>query len=497
MSYALRMEGIHKRFPGVHALDDVSFEVEAGSVHALVGENGAGKSTLMKLLSGSLQKDEGRIEIAGEEVEFRTPGDAQEKGVSMIYQELTVIRYRSVAANILLGREPRRFAGLFIDYPELHRRAAELLERIDVDVDPTETVGRLSIAQQQMVEVAKALSLDAKIIIMDEPTSSLTERETATLFRIIRELKRQGITVIYISHRLEEVFDIADRVTVLRDGRSVHTSTVSEVDSDGVVQLMVGRELTDFFPKHEAELGETILEVEGLSGGRFEDVSFSLRAGEIVGFSGLVGAGRTETARALLGIDSARAGTVRFMGQVVELGSVRHMMRLGFAYVPEDRKEEGLFLRMNVRDNLAISVLERLFTAGLLRMQKVVDVAQRYVERLRIQTPSLQQLVRNLSGGNQQKVIIARCLALDPKVLILDEPTRGIDVGAKAEIHTIIGELAERGVGIIMISSELPEIVGVSDRVIVMRQGRVAAEFGPGEVTQDAIMQKAAGGTSP
>ena len=497
MSYALRMAGIHKRFPGVHALDDVSFEVGTGSVHALVGENGAGKSTLMKLLSGSLQKDEGRIEIAGEEVEFRTPGDAQEKGVSMIYQELTVIPYRSVAANILLGREPRTFAGLFIDYPELHRRAAELLERIDVDVDPTEIVGRLSIAQQQMVEVAKALSLDAKIIIMDEPTSSLTERETATLFRIIRELKRQAITVIYISHRLEEVFEIADWVTVLRDGRSVHSSAVSEVDSDEVVQLMVGRELTDFFPKHEAELGETILEVEGLSGGRFEDVSFSLRAGEIVGFSGLVGAGRTETARALLGIDPAQAGTVRFMGEAVELGSVRQMMRLGFAYVPEDRKEEGLFLRMNVRDNLAISVLERLFTAGLLRMQKVVDLAQRYVERLRIQTPSLQQLIRNLSGGNQQKVIIARCLALDPKVLILDEPTRGIDVGAKAEIHTIIGELAERGVGIIMISSELPEIVGVSDRVIVMRQGRVAAEFGPGEVTQDAIMQKAAGGTSP
>lgn len=496
MSYALRMEGIHKRFPGVHALDDVSFEVGTGSVHALVGENGAGKSTLMKLLSGSLQKDEGRIEIRGEEVELRSPGDAQDKGVSMIYQELTVIPYRSVAANILLGREPRTFAGLFIDYPELHRRAAELLERIDVEVNPTETVGRLSIAQQQMVEVAKALSLEAKIIIMDEPTSSLTARETATLFRIIRELKRQGITVIYISHRLEEVFEIADWVTVLRDGKSVHSSAVSEVDSDEVVQLMVGRELTDFFPKHEAELGETILEVEGLSGGRFEDVSFSLRAGEILGLSGLVGAGRTETARALLGIDPARAGTVRFRGEEVELGSVRQMMRLGFAYVPEDRKEEGLFLRMNVRDNLAISVLERLFTAGLLRMQKVVDLAQRYVERLRIQTPSLQQLVRNLSGGNQQKTIIARCLALDPKVLILDEPTRGIDVGAKAEIHTIIGELAERGVGIIMISSELPEVVGVSDRVIVMRQGRVAAEFGRGEVTQDAIMQKAAGGTS-
>lgn len=495
MTYALRMEGIHKRFPGVHALDDVTFQVAAGAVHALVGENGAGKSTLMKLLSGSLRKDEGRIEIGGEEVELQSPADAQSRGVSMIYQELTVIPYRSVAANILLGREPRTTGGLFIDYPELNRRAAELLERIDVDVDPTETVGHLSIAQQQMVEVAKALSLDAKIIIMDEPTSSLTDRETTTLFRIIRELKKQGITVIYISHRLEEVFEIADWVTVLRDGKSVHSAAVPEITSEEVVRLMVGRELTDFFPKHEAEIGETVLEVEGLSGDRFEEVSFSLKSGEILGLSGLVGAGRSETARALMGIDPAAAGEVTYLGERVALGSVREMMRRGFAYVPEDRKEQGLFLRMNVRDNLAISVMERLFSAGLVRVQKLVTLASEYVDRLRIQTPSLYQLVRNLSGGNQQKVILARYLALQPRVLILDEPTRGIDVGAKAEIHTIIGELASRGVAIIMISSELPEIVGVSDRVLVMRQGRVAGELSGDEISQDAIMQKAAGGT--
>jgi len=490
------MEGIYKGFPGVQALDDVTFAVEEGTVHALVGENGAGKSTLMKLLSGSLKVDAGRIEILGEEVVFRSPGDAQARGVSMIYQELTVLPYRSVGANVLLGREPRTAGGLFIDYPELHRRAEQLLERINVRVDSRETVARLSIAQQQMVEVAKALSFNARIIIMDEPTSSLTDRETATLFRIIRELKRQGITVIYISHRLEEVFEIADWVTVLRDGKSVHSSPISELDTDRVVTLMVGRELTDFFPKHEAEIGETILEVEGLSGERFSDVSFSLRGGEVLGLSGLVGAGRTETARALLGIDRASDGRVHFFGEELKLGSVRDMMRRGFAYVPEDRKEQGLFLRMAVRDNLTISVMERLFTGGLVRMQRLVEVARRYVDRLRIQTPTLQQLIRNLSGGNQQKTIIARCLALDPKVLVLDEPTRGIDVGAKAEIHHIIGELAERGVGIIIISSELPEIVGVSDRVLVMRKGEIAGEFAGGEITQDAIMQKAAGGSS-
>lgn len=494
MSYALRMEGIHKRFPGVHALNDVSFEVESGAVHALVGENGAGKSTLMKLLSGSLAKDEGRIEIDGEEVELKSPADSQARGVSMIYQELTVIPYRSVAANILLGREPRKAAGLFIDYHELNRRAGELLERIDVHVDPTEIVGYLSIAQQQMVEVAKALSLNAKTIIMDEPTSSLTDRETDTLFRLIRELKRQGITIIYISHRLEEVFDIADAVTVLRDGKAVHTAAISEIDSDTIVRMMVGRELGEFFPKHNAEISQTILEVNGLSGGRFEDVSFSLRAGEILGVSGLVGAGRSEMARALMGIDRASGGSVTLREKPIEIGSVRAMMRRGFAYVPEDRKEQGLFLRMSVRDNLVISVMERLFKAGLVRIQKLVDIARTYEKRLRIQTPSLSQLVRNLSGGNQQKVILARCLALNPEVLILDEPTRGIDVGAKAEIHNIMGELAERGVGIIMISSELPEIVGVADRVLVMREGRVAGELSRAEATQDAIMQKAAAG---
>lgn len=495
MEYALKMEGIHKRFPGVHALDDVSFHVPRGVVHAVVGENGAGKSTMMKLLAGSIQRDEGRIEVAGEPVEIPDPAASQALGISMIHQELTVIPYRTVAQNILLGREPRKAGGLLIDYPELNRQAEELLKRIDVEVRPTEIVAHLSIAQQQMVEVAKALSLNARIIIMDEPTSSLTEREAETLFRIIGELKRQEITVIYISHRLEEVFSNAEYVTVLRDGKSVHTSEVSEVDRDEVVRLMVGRELKDFFPKHEAEIGERILEVEGLTGADFNNVSFSLRSGEVLGFSGLVGAGRSETMRALMGLEPATSGRVRFLGEEIDITSVRKMMRRGFAYVPEDRKEQGLFLKMNVRDNLGISILERLFTAGIIKLDKLRGVAQEFVERLRVQTPSLEQIIRNLSGGNQQKVIIARCLALEPKVLILDEPTRGIDVGAKAEIHQIIGELAARGVGIIMISSELPEVVGVADRVVVMREGEVAGELEGDEISQDQIMQRAAGGS--
>jgi len=494
MEYALRMKDIDKQFPGVHALKKVSFDVAAGSVHALVGENGAGKSTLMKIISGDLLKDEGSIELNGEIVEFRSPADSQALGVSMIHQELTVVPFRSVAANIYLGREPRVFGGMFINFKKLHKQAEELLQRIDVQVDPTEIIASLSIAQQQMVEVAKALSLNARIIIMDEPTSSLTERETEILFRIIRDLKEQGITIIYISHRLEEVFSISDTVTVLRDGKTIHTAPTVELDEDTIVRHMVGRELTNFFPKHETTAGNTILEVDHLSGSRFSDISFTLKSGEVIGISGLVGAGRSEMIRALMGVDPTEKGKVYFKGKEVPLGSTREMMRRGFAFVPEDRKMEALFLGMSVRDNMVISVLERIFRSGFIRLKKLIAIGKEYIDRLRISTPSQIQQIRNLSGGNQQKVIIARCLALNPSILILDEPTRGIDVGAKAEIHSIIGELALQGVGVIMISSELPEILGVSDRILVMRRGNIVGEFDQADATQDAIMQKAAAG---
>ena len=494
MQYSLKMQGIHKHFPGVHALDDVSFDVEAGSVHALVGENGAGKSTLMKLISGSLVPDEGSIEVFGEAVRFRSPAEAQHHGISMIHQELTVVPERSVASNIFLGREPRALGGLFIDYRALNTQAKALLDRLDVRVDPTVPISELSIAQQQMVEVAKALSYNARVIIMDEPTSSLTERETATLFRIIRDLRADGITVIYISHRLEEIFEISDRVTVLRDGRTIRTDATADLDEDTIVSSMVGRTIDTIFPKREVEIGETILHVDGLSGNGFRDVSFSLRKGEILGISGLVGAGRSEMVRGLMGIDPVDGGSIDLFGQPVTTPRVAGMMRRGFAFVPEDRKEEALFLGMSVRDNLVVSLLSRLFRSGLIQYGRLGEVTAQYIDKLRIQTPSQGQLIRNLSGGNQQKVMIARCLALKPSVLILDEPTRGIDVGAKAEIHTIIGDLAAQGVGIIMISSELPEILGVSDRIVVMKEGRVAAQLDRTEATQDLIMQKAATG---
>ena len=494
MQYSLKMQGIHKHFPGVHALDNVSFDVEAGSVHALVGENGAGKSTLMKLISGSLVPDEGSIEVFGEAVRFRSPAEAQHHGISMIHQELTVVPERSVASNIFLGREPRALGGLFIDYRALNTQAKALLDRLDVRVDPTVPISELSIAQQQMVEVAKALSYNARVIIMDEPTSSLTERETATLFRIIRDLRADGITVIYISHRLEEIFEISDRVTVLRDGRTIRTDVTADLDEDTIVSSMVGRTIDTIFPKREVEIGETILHVDGLSGNGFRDVSFSLRKGEILGISGLVGAGRSEMVRGLMGIDPVDGGSIDLFGQPVTTPRVAGMMRRGFAFVPEDRKEEALFLGMSVRDNLVVSLLSRLFRSGLIQYGRLGEVTAQYIDKLRIQTPSQGQLIRNLSGGNQQKVMIARCLALKPSVLILDEPTRGIDVGAKAEIHTIIGDLAAQGVGIIMISSELPEILGVSDRIVVMKEGRVAAQLDRTEATQDLIMQKAATG---
>jgi len=357
MQYSLKMQGIHKYFPGVHALNDVSFAVHAGTVHGVVGENGAGKSTLMKLISGSLTPENGTIEVFGEAVSFRTPAEAQRHGISMIHQELSVVPARSVAANIFLGREPRMMGGLFIDYGELYRQADKILKRLNIDVDPTQPISGLSIAQQQMVEVAKALSYNARIIIMDEPTSSLTERETETLFKIIRDLRSEGITVIYISHRLEEIFSIVDRVTVLRDGKTIRTDAISDLDEAAVVHSMVGRTIDSVFPKRDVPIGETILRVEGLSGNGFRDVSFTLRTGEIVGVSGLVGAGRSEMARGLMGIDPITGGSIEFLGVDAGAPQVSGMMRRGFAFVPEDRKSEALFLGMSVRDNLVISLL--------------------------------------------------------------------------------------------------------------------------------------------
>lgn len=490
------MRGIAKAFPGVQALSDVSFTLYAGEIHALVGENGAGKSTLMNILTGAVPKDAGTILLRGQPVEITDPRRAIELGIAIIHQELTLIPHLTVAQNIYLGREPRGRVPGTVDWAALNRQAGELLARLGLDLRPTTPVAELSIAQRQMVEVAKALSLNADIIAMDEPTSALSEREVETLFGFIRQLRRQGVGLIYISHRIAEVFALADRVTVLRDGRHVGTAPVQAVDEAQIINWMVGRTLNELYPKTSRPQPEVVLKVEGLRrANSLHDISFELHRGEILGLAGLVGAGRTDVVRALFGIDPVDGGRIWLEGRPVRITSPQEAIRLGIGLVPEDRKAQGLFLGMAVRQNITLTRLRDLSRVGVIDRRRQDGLARQYVEELRIRTPNLSQRLRTLSGGNQQKVVIARWLTLNPKVLLLDEPTRGIDVGAKVEIYALMSELAARGVGIVMISSELPEILGVCDRILVMRGGRVVGEFDRAEATQDAIMTLATGGT--
>ncbi|HPV07427.1 MAG TPA: sugar ABC transporter ATP-binding protein [Aggregatilineales bacterium] len=491
----LRMEHISKSFPGVKALDDVTFEVGRGEIHALVGENGAGKSTLMKILTGALRPDEGRILLRGEPVRIDNPSDAQALGISIIYQELSLIPYLTVGQNIFLGREPRGFLPGFIDWRELYGRAQALLDQFGLDIDARTEVRFLSIAEQQMAEVAKALSLNADLIAMDEPTSSLTERETEVLFDLMRSLRDEGVSIIFISHRLSEIFEVCDRITVLRDGKLIGTAPTAELTEDEVVSMMVGREIDEMFPRTATERGRVVLEVSGLSDGdELQSVSFKLHSGEILGVAGLVGAGRTALAETLFGIRHPVAGEVRIEGERVTINSPQKAIELGMGFVPEDRKQQGLFLNMAVRENIVISDLDEVASWGFLKFREVERLAQDYVNRLDVRTPSLRQRVRNLSGGNQQKVVIARWLTLKPRVLILDEPTRGIDVGTKAEIYHLLNQLARQGVAVLVISSELPEVLGISDRILVMHEGRITATLNRDEATQDAIMRAATGG---
>lgn len=487
------MEHISKSFPGVHALNDVTLQVRAGEVHALVGENGAGKSTLMKILSGALPKDAGKILLDGHAVSIQNPGDALALGIAMIHQELNLVPYLNVGQNIFLGREPTR-AGGRVDWPTLYAQTRERLQLIGIDVDPHALVGDLSIAQQQMVEIGKALSRQSRVIVMDEPTSSLTEHETDRLFELIRSLKSQGVTIIYISHRLEEIFTIVDRVTVLRDGQWIGTHDITDVTQAKLVHMMVGRDIDEMFQKEIAPRQNLALEVKHLSSAGFlSDINFQLYHGEIVGLAGLVGSGRTTLARTLFGTEKVEGGEIWLDGHRATIDSPHAAIRHGIALVPEDRKDQALFLNMAVSDNIVMSDLPDLSRLGLINFAQVRSVAQESVKTLDIRTPSLRQRVRNLSGGNQQKVSIARWLALKPRVLILDEPTRGIDVGAKAEIHALMSRLAKKGMGILMISSELPEVLGVSDRILVMHEGRITAQFTRDTATQDAIMLAATG----
>ncbi|MFQ5859646.1 MAG: sugar ABC transporter ATP-binding protein [Anaerolineae bacterium] len=489
------MEHISKAFPGVQAVDDVTLEVTPAEIHALVGENGAGKTTLMKVLTGALPLDQGSIVLRGEPVHIETPADAQNLGISMIHQELALIPPLNIGQNIFLGREPAGAVPGTVDWASLYQEAERQLAQLGLNLTPTTPLTALSIAEQQMVEIAKALSLNADLIVMDEPTSALTERETDTLFEVMRALREQGVSIIFITHRLEEVFEVADRVTVLRDGRWVATVRIQDVGADDVVRMMVGRQLGEMYPKTDVVIGDVVLRVEGLArAGVLHEISFELRRGEIVGMAGLVGAGRTDLARALFGIDPIDRGQIWIDGRPANVRSPQAAIHLGMGFVPEDRKDQGLFLNLALRSNITVSQLDRLSRLGFLDFAGMNQIAQTYVDRLDIRTSGVMQRVRNLSGGNQQKVVIARWLTLQPKVLILDEPTRGIDVGAKAEIHALMGQLAREGVGILTISSELPEILGVSDRILVMREGRITAELSRAEATQDVIMRAATGG---
>ena len=489
------MRDIVKRFPGVLALDHVSLSVEAGEVHALLGENGAGKSTLMKILSGAYQRDEGEILIDGKSVEIKGSRDAQALGISIIYQELNLTEQLSVAENIFLGR-PIMKNPLMVDWREMTRQAQRILDELGVDISAKALVRDLGVAHKQMVEVAKALSINSRILVMDEPTAPLTNREIDTLFATIRMLKAKGVSIIYISHRLEEVMEVCDRATIMRDGRNVTHMNVKDTNLDEIIRYMVGRELKEKFPKIHIPLGEELLRVENLNAGpQVRNVSLSVRAGEILGIAGLVGAGRTETARALFGMDRKQSGAVYVAGKPVEIRRPLDAIRAGFGFATEDRKGEGLVLTMNVGQNITLATLDQFQRGGKLNLGKEKEVVLSYIDRMNIKTPSHLQLARNLSGGNQQKVVLAKWLLSQSRVIIFDEPTRGIDVGAKIEVYNIINELIRQGAAVVMISSELPEVLGMSDRVAVMCQGEITGVFdNDGTLTQEKVLYYATGG---
>ncbi len=492
--FVLEMRDVTKRFPGVLALDGVQLDLKPGEVHCLVGENGAGKSTLMKILAGAQPLDTGTIRIAGEEVTIHSPHHAQELGISMIYQEFNLSPFLSVAENIFLGREPRIARTPFINWSKMYADAREVLNRIRVDLDVRKPVNELSVAQQQMVEIGKAISFNSKIIVMDEPSATLTDHELAALFDLIGTLKKEGIGLIYISHRLEEIFEIGDRCTVMRDGQYIGTHPVKELDREAIIRMMVGRELKDEFPKEVFEPGDERLRVEDLTRlGAFEKVSFTVRAGEIVGLTGLVGAGRTEVARAIFGADHLDGGQIFLDGKPATVKSPQDAIAKGVGLLTEDRKGQGLVLGMTVRENTTLANLSSLVKFLFVERGRERDVARKYVNELQIKTPSIEQVAQNLSGGNQQKVVLAKWLFTQSRILIFDEPTRGIDVGAKVEIYKLMNDLARRGDAILMISSELPEVLGMCDRILVMHEGRLAGELPRAEATQERIMQLATG----
>jgi len=488
----LEIKNVSKAFPGTQALDGVSLSVRRGEVHAILGENGAGKSTLMLILAGVHRKDSGEIWLEGRPVEIHDPHHAQTLGISMVHQDLSLAPPLSVAENMFANRQPLNKLGM-IDYGQLYEQTRQALARFEIDIDPSRPVRDLSVAHQQVVEIATALSRNAKVLILDEPTSALTEHETTILFRIIRQLCQQGVTILYISHKLSEILDIADRFTVLRDGKVVGTLNTRDATEDDIVRMMVGRDLGQYYPDAGRPTDECLFEVRNLSGRNFRDISFRLYRGEVLGMAGLAGAGRTDLARAIFGAEPLHSGEIFLHGRKVVIRSPADAVSLGLGYVPEDRKEAGLFLSLTVRENTVAASLRQFSNSIFMDHRRVLAAVSDIVRNLDIKTPSLEQQVMNLSGGNQQKVMLAKWLVINPKVLIVDEPTRGVDVGVKADVHRLLRDLANQGVGVIMISSELPEVLGMSDRILVMREGRIVGEVPRAEATEERVMAYAAG----
>jgi len=495
--YVLEMRNITKDFPGVRALDNVHLTLRKGEVHALVGENGAGKSTLVRILFGVHRKDSGRILLRGTEVDIANPSHAQRLGISMVHQELNLVPQMNAAQNIVLGREALRKGTGILDWRAIYSSSRDTLAKVGAEVDLKVPIRKLSVAQRQLIAIAKALSWNAEIIVMDEPTSALTDREVDELFNIIRSLKNNGVSIIFISHHVNEVFDIADRVTVLRDGRNVATCETSEVDVDSLIHMMVGRAVSSIFAREQSQRGREALRVEGLERkGVLHDISFTAYEGEILGVAGLVGSGRTELARAIFGADPIDAGKIYVQGELVRIKSPQDAIRKGISLLTEDRKGQGLVLVMPVKDNIVLASIDKISHWLMLNMTKMRDLAKGYVNELGIIPPSLDRAVRYLSGGNQQKVILAKWLCRNSKIFIFDEPTRGIDVGAKVEVHRLMDHLVRSGACVIMISSELPEVIGMSDRILVMRGGRIVAELNQDQVTEEIVMAYATGAMS-
>lgn len=490
----LEMTGVNKRFPGVYALKGVDFTLESGEVHALLGENGAGKSTLMKILGGIYSIDEGKIFIEGNEVQINGVKEAQKYGISIIHQEIVLVPYLSIAENIYLGREPLTKTGL-IDKKVMYENAQKFLDDFDMGLSAHTLVGHLTVAQQQMIEIIKAVSFNSKIIVMDEPTSSLSEKEVEFLFKTIRNLKAKGVGMVYISHRMNELFRITDRITVMRDGEYIGTVVTKETKIDDLIAMMVGRELTNYYVRDFGTPGEPVLQVQNLTKkGVLDNASFELYKGEILGFAGLVGAGRSELMKCIFGLDPFEQGDIIINGEKTTIKNPNDAIKNRIAYVTENRKEEGLFLIKSVQYNLTIKILDEFMKFFRVNSKHENKVTNDYIQELSIKTPNAEQAVGNLSGGNQQKVLISRWLATKPKVLILDEPTRGVDVGAKAEIYTIINQLVKEGVSIIMISSELPEVINMSDRIAVMANGKIQTILNRERFSQETIMHYATGG---